>query len=180
MINNFLETKAEELLIDAGCFSRPIKIERCVEHLKLQLEEVELESDVSGFLVLNNNTAVIGCNKNHGHERKRFTIAHELSHFVLHAKKEIPFFIDKQQKPEQTIMFRDSSSSTGEFQKEREANAFAAALLMPKKLVEQEIKLIAKENIHEAIKTLAEYFEVSVQAMSIRLTNLDIIDYNAD
>lgn len=181
MINNLLESKAERLLQEAGCWDTvPINIIDCAKYLGLQVQEVELESDVSGFLAINNDTAVIGVNVNHGPQRKRFTIAHELSHFRLHAKKEEPLFIDKERKPIQRMMFRDASSSTGEFMKEREANAFAAALLMPKKLVEDKIKTSNIDNMKEAIKKLAEDFGVSTQAMSIRLTNLDIIDYNAE
>ena len=180
MINNFLETKAEKLLIDANCFSVPVNIDCISQYFGIRVEALELEIDISGFLAINDGTAVIGYNRRQGNERKRFTIAHEISHFVLHAKKEFPLFIDKDKKPEQRIMFRDSASSTGEFIKEREANAFAAALLMPKKLVEQEIQSIAIENTQDTIQELSKKFEVSVQAMSIRLANLDIIDYNAD
>lgn len=181
MINNLLEAKAEKLLEKAGCYGDPpIKIESLCNHLNIRVEALELEKDVSGFLAINNDIAVIGYNKQHGNERKRFTIAHEISHFWLHAGKDAPLFIDKDKKFEQRILFRDGASSTGEFIQEREANAFAAALLMPKKLVEQELKSCDKIDIKEAITDLAKKFEVSTQAMSIRLSNLEIIDYNAD
>lgn len=180
MINNFLEAKAEEILTQAGCFELPVNIHFCAKYLKVEVNEMELDNNVSGFLVLDNdNNAHIGCNAKHGYERKRFTIAHELSHYLLHAKKDLPLFIDKNQKPVERIMFRDASSSTGEFIREREANALAAAFLMPKKLVEEEIKKYSTAN-EDAVFKLAEKFNVSVQAMNIRLINLDIIDYNID
>lgn len=179
MINNFLEAKAEKLLIQAECFTNPpINIQSLCDYLKIRVEGLELDSDVSGFLAINEEEAVIGYNKNHGNERKRFTIAHEISHFILHAKKDSPLFIDKDKKPEQSIMFRDATSSTGEFIQEREANAFAAALLMPKKAIEQTLKEREFADLKIAISKLAETFEVSNQAMSIRLANLEIIDYN--
>lgn len=179
MINNLLEAKAEKLLIQANCFAAAIKIECITDHLGIRVEALDLESEVSGFLAINNGTAVIGYNKQQGKERRRFTIAHEISHFILHAKKETPLFIDKHKNAEQRIMFRDAASSTGEFIQEREANAFAAALLMPKKLIEQEINSHGIDSISKTIEALAKKFEVSVQAMSIRLANLDIIDSNA-
>lgn len=180
MINNLLEAKAEKLLQQANCYSVPVDIICLSDYLKIRVEASDLDRDVSGFLAINNDTAVIGYNKQQGPERKRFTIAHEISHFVLHAKKDEPLFIDKNKKPEQRIMFRDAASSTGEFIKEREANAFAAALLMPKKLIEQKVRQCAIDDIQDAIVELAKDFQVSNQAMSIRLANLDIIDYNID
>jgi len=179
MINNLLEARAEKLLIQANCFTDlpPINISSVCEHLKIRVEELELDDDVSGFLAIQEDTVVIGYNKAHGNERRRFTIAHEVAHFTLHAKKDAPLFIDKDKKPEQRIMFRDAASSTGEFIQEREANAFAAALLMPKKMVEKEFSSCAENDIREVIGELAKKFEVSPQAMSIRLANLEIIDY---
>lgn len=181
MINNLLEAKAEKLLEQANCFTAPpIKIDNLCAYLNIHVEAMDLGSDVSGFLAINNGVAVIGYNKQQGNARRRFTIAHEISHFSLHARKDAPLFIDKDKKPEQRIMFRDTASSTGEFIQEREANAFAAALLMPKKLVEDELKGQDTTNIKLVISNLADIFEVSAQAMSIRLANLEIIDYNAD
>ncbi len=178
MVNNIIEAKAEKLLKDSGCYSIPVNIKDCVSYLKIELTEVELEKDLSGFLAFKaGNKAVIGFNKGHGRERTRFTIAHELAHFVLHRELSSTIFIDKDRIPTQNILFRDSNSSTGEYVKEREANAFAAALLMPKQLVEESVRELDKK-MEDLIKHLADKFQVSTHAMSIRLANLDIIDYN--
>jgi Zn-dependent peptidase ImmA (M78 family) len=179
MINNLLEAKAEKLLDDAGCYTIPVDVICLTDFLKIRVEAMPLQSDISGFLGITNDNIVIGYNKTQSHERRRFTIAHEIAHYRLHAGKDMPLFIDRDKKPEQRIMFRDATSSTGEFIKEREANAFAAALLMPKSLVEQEFKSSSKGYIQDTIKELSAKFQVSVQAMSIRLANLDIIDANA-
>ncbi len=179
MINNFLEERAEKILESNGFFSVPVDVRNLAKHLKINVEDVKLEDDVSGFLALNGDRTYIGCNISHGNERKRFTIAHELAHYVLHAKKEAPLFIDKSLKNDQQRMYRNSLSSTGEHIKEIEANAFAAALLMPKKLIESELNNVALiENTEEWVRKLADIFEVSSQAMNIRLINLDIISYN--
>jgi len=68
-------------------------------------------------------------------------------------------------------MYRNNASATGEIHKEREANAFAAALLMPKDLVANVIEKF-KFNGDEMVKHLASEFNVSDQAMSFRLSNL--------
>ncbi|WP_460881211.1 ImmA/IrrE family metallo-endopeptidase [Pontibacter rugosus] len=84
--------------------------------------------------------------------RQRFTIAHELGHFVLHQKYS-ELFIDKE-KP----LFRNQESSTGEHKREKEANAFAAAILMPQFLIFQEATKIGIKFIDEAaIKKLASF-----------------------
>jgi Zn-dependent peptidase ImmA (M78 family) len=177
MINNFLEERAEKILESSGYFSVPVDVINLVKHLKINIEELELEDDVSGFLALDGDKTYIGYNISQRPERKRFTVAHELAHYYLHAKKETPLFIDKLQKSEPQRMYRDSKSSTGEYVREIEANAFAAALLMPKTLIENELNNFTAEDPEVWVSKLAEKFEVSKQAMNIRLINLDIISY---
>lgn len=177
MINNFLEERAEKVLKSNGYFSVPVDVINLVKHLNINIEEIELEEDVSGFLALDGDKTHIGYNTSHSPERKRFTIAHELAHYYLHAKKEDPLFIDKSQKNEGQRMYRDSKSSTGEYVKEIEANAFAAALLMPKELIESELNQLSTQDPEEWVIKLAEKFEVSKSAMNIRLINLDVIGY---
>lgn len=173
-VNVYLEEKAERLLFDSECYSIPIKIEKCAEHLNIELKALELDGDVSGFILMKGKSAHIGYNKNDSKQRRRFTIAHEIAHYLLHAK-DSNLFIDKTEK----ILYRDVNSSTGEILKEREANAFAASLIMPQKLIIQEVEKIKNENKESFILKLAKKFDVSVQAITIRLTNLGLIDYSA-
>lgn len=170
MINNYIEERAEKLLQEANCLKAPIDINKCAQHLKVEVNPLELDENVSGFFVIKENKAHIGYNKNDNDKRTRFTIAHELGHFVLHAKQ-IPLFIDKYE----TKLYRDFSSTTGESIMEREANAFAAALLMPRKLILKELE--EDNNKSNIIKRLSQKFNVSIQAMGIRLVNLEILDY---
>ncbi|MGJ8592203.1 MAG: ImmA/IrrE family metallo-endopeptidase [Aquaticitalea sp.] len=132
--------------------------------LKVELESTDFNDKVSGLFVMKHDTPYIAFNSNHSKKRRRFTIAHELGHFILHSKSK-SLFVDKNK----SVMYRNSDSSSGEFLKEREANAFAAALLMPRKLIEEEIKSINDERI---INDLADKFDVSTQAISFRLSNL--------
>jgi len=178
MIHSYIETRAEKLLMEAGEFKVGVDVENCALFLEVKVKAVNLEDDVSGFLVFNGDVAHIGYNNTHSEHRHRFTIAHELGHYILH-KKNTRVFIEKKQKADERIMFRNNSSSTGEYLMEREANSFAAALLMPKKLIEERIaKSNNGENPDELISDLARDFNVSPQAMRIRLTNLGIVDYD--
>ena len=179
MINNYIEKQAERLIGDAiGDSFGATDVSKCADHLNIAVHPAVLDSDVSGFLVLNDEGPYIGFNKSHNEHRSRFTIAHEIGHYILH-KNDSRLFIDRTQKAEQRILFRDNGSSTGEFAKEREANSFAAALLMPRKAVEVAAAYRNTSSDEELIEELAKIFNVSKQAMQIRLANLSIIDYDS-
>lgn len=173
-MNNYLEEKANKLLIEANCIEAPIKIEKCAKFLEIELKPMELDDDVSGFLLQKDKSVHIGYNKNQNKKRIRFTIAHEIAHYILH-EKESNLFIDKTEK----ILFRNLNSSTGEIIQEREANAFAAAVLMPKKLIIEEVHKTKTETKKNFIQKLSKKFDVSEQAITIRLNNLGLIDYDA-
>lgn len=163
---NYIEEKAEELLLKHNMFEPNFDIKKLSKKIGISLTEEKLGDDVSGFFVMVDTKPVITYRKGENKNRSRFTIAHELGHYVLHSKEQ-PIFIDKKPK----MMFRNAASSTGEMLKEREANAFAAALLMPKKLIIDEVNVVS-DYIEDAIKSLSDKFGVSEQAMSFRLSNL--------
>lgn len=175
MINKLIEDRADKLLKNSNCNTLPIDLEKCLNTLKVQLDNILLEDNISGFLAINNGVVKLGVNTSHPPKRQRFTIAHEIGHFILHAV-DTPFFLDKT-----NLQFnRNEDSTTGEFIKEREANNFAAALLMPQNLIEIEInKMANKSNADKLIKDLAKKFDVSIQAMGIRLSHLGYLDYNS-
>lgn len=92
--------------------------------------------------------------------RRRFTIAHEIGHFVLHAGR-------SQVAAPSYCRGSDLERSDS---LEGEANRFAAGLLMPEPLLEREASLCGCN-----IALLAERFVVSVPAMKLRLLNLDLL-----
>lgn len=161
-----IEEKAESLLNEQGFYSAGFDISKLVKKLNIELIKRTFVDDISGLLAINNNKIVISYNESEDVKRQRFTIAHELGHYILHSKDQ-PFFIDKAPK----VMYRNNASTTGDVYKEREANAFAAALLMPKALVDIEIQNCFYTG-DAAVKHLAKQFKVSEQAMSFRLSNL--------
>ena len=92
-------------------------------------------------------------NANHSERRRRFTIAHELAHYIWHRHLIGDGITDD-------ALYR--SRLGGEI--EREANRFAAKLLMPWNLIIESI-----EQGIITVEDLAEKFDVSKSAMSIRL-----------
>ncbi len=164
MIN--ISQKAYEQLGDRPTL--PIPIESIVAKNKVRLLPFDLGENISGVLVIENGEATIGYNKNEHRVRNRFTIAHELGHFILHKDKDL--FVDKGFK----VMFRGvSSGDKYNKQDEIEANEFAANLLMPENLLRSEIaKLDLDFTDEESIKQLAKKFDVSTVAMSFRMAKL--------
>ena len=161
---NYIEEKAEKLLIDLELTNFPIDPKLCANKLGVNVDASRLDDDISGVFVAEGVDYFIIYNKDQSNVRQRFTIAHELAHFILH--KDSKLFIDRKQK----LIYRDSTSSTGEVLREREANAFAAALLMPRTLIDNEVSNLLDEE--EIVSILAEKFGVSKLAMSFRLSNL--------
>lgn len=148
-----------------------VDVEEIAKKLGLVVSEHDLGDNVSGVLYIDKGKGVIGYNKNESEVRRRFTIAHEIGHFVLH-RLDNEIFVDKKAFK---VMYRDDNSTTGEIKQEREANAFAAALLMPRERVIAELDKTQfdlsdeKENV---ITKLSEIFNVSSQAMMYRISNL--------
>lgn len=164
-----IERKAEKLLESIHIQNPPVSINDIVENNGLDIKFSDLGENVSGVLAIQNEKGSIGVNKNESKVRQRFTLAHELGHYVLHSKKQNQLFIEDK-------MYRNEESSTGDLRREREANAFAAATLMPKELLKQEIEKHQLDIAHEdSIKKLAQIFKVSEVAMTYRVTNLKLI-----
>lgn len=149
--------------------SLPVPLDRIAKHFGAKVTYSILEDGVSGLLYKKGGKTVIGVNALHPETRQRFTIAHELAHLVLHQGD---IFVDKGH------MYRDSRSGQGIDQKEIDANAFAAELLMPEDLVRKEL---ASSSIdledQDELAALAEKFDVSMQALTIRLKNLGIFGF---
>ena len=168
-----IEELANKILREAGIQEAPVKVDRIAKAHNIAIKNYELGADVSGVLVLKDGLATIGLNPADHPVRRRFTIAHELGHYFLEHQRG-GLFVDNHKK-NFAVMYRDSQSSTGEILQEQEANAFAAALLMPRALLETQTRKFNFDLTDESdLQTLARQFEVSSQAMAIRIANLGL------
>lgn len=166
-----IEAEANDILERTHCYKAPVPIDTVARRLGLNLESTGLGDDVSGVLVIANGQGFIGYNADQSPVRQRFTIAHECGHFVLHSATS-ELFIDKRY---MALFRRDRTSSTGDNNQEVQANRFAAALLMPAELIRKEVASVDFDlGDEDAITELAEKFQVSKQAMSLRLASLGI------
>lgn len=160
-----LRRKAHELL--AGQNSAPVDLNSIAAALGAEIREFELEADVSGILFRGQGRRVIALNQTHSAVRKRFTIAHELGHLALHKGTEV--HVDHGFR----INLRDTRSATAEDVEEIEANAFAANLLMPAAWLRSDLRNSTFDmESEQQIDALAERYQVSSQAMIVRLTSL--------
>ena len=153
------------------CVKPPVDLERVAAKLGLRIACAELGADVSGVLISKGDSSDILVEASHHPNRRRFTIAHEIGHFVLQHQFQPGehVHVDRGHR----ITLRNSRSSTGEDAMEIEANQFAAALLMPSKLIAAQIKKLGVTSpLDYHITLLADQFEVSEQAMTIRLSTL--------
>lgn len=134
-----------------------LDVEKLIQFIpNLQLEYTELDSTLSGSLSMQGNHWLIKVNKMHSKSRQRFTIAHELGHFVYH-KNDEQKFVD-------TTFFRGMTMDNLEYT----ANRFASELLMPENQVRN---LIEKDNVR-SVAELAKKFGVSSSAMLYRVKEL--------
>lgn len=143
----------------------PVKLGGLAKALDVEIKVSSMPTGVSGQIRREGDRYVIRVNRNEARERQRFTIGHELSHFLLH--KDV---IDAS--PDgitDNVLYRSGAPERIEY----EANRLAADLVMPMPLVERQLHDEFKGIVTEAtIESLADSFEVSKAAMEIRLSTL--------
>lgn len=143
-----------------------IDIDKILSIMNIPVEETLLDSQSGNF---DSNRLKILVNVTESPERKRFTKAHELGHSLLN---------------DEGISYRKDASVYDN--KERRANALAAEILMPKKLVAIAINLyqtrknltdeqLERENPMIFTVILSKYLNVSMSAMRSLLIDLGVL-----
>lgn len=143
---------------------QPVKLGQIAKELGVSIKVSSLGTGISGQIARDGNGYVIKVNRNEARERQRFTIGHELAHFLLHRD-----VIDNS--PEgitDTVLYRSGAPEVIEYQ----ANRLAAEIVMPMETIEKELNDKFGGVVTEAtIESLANRFEVSKAAMEIRLSS---------
>ncbi len=163
--------KAAELLQIAKVRKAPVPVERLARLAGAEIHYEPFDGEVSGLLHRQRHgPTIIGVNSAHAGTRQRFTVAHELGHLILH--RDETFHVDEMP----VIRFRNEESSQATNAEEIEANQFASELLMPEKLLFKELSKLASGITPDvAIRVLAKRFQVSEQALTLRLTRLGLL-----
>jgi Zn-dependent peptidase ImmA (M78 family) len=142
---------------EKGLYSgNSLNIEEVIRNFPdIELRYEQMQPNYSGYFKNVNGKWIIGVNQLHHKNRRRYTLAHELGHYILHKEKNVDI-VD-------TTFFRNNETDSTEYM----ANEFAAKLLMPEDKV--------RESVNRGIKNigeLAEKFEVSASAMKYRIISL--------
>jgi hypothetical protein len=167
--NRYADPRAHELraryVAAFGGAEIPVPVESIAEDLLgLLIEKADL-GDCSGMLVPGARLIVVNATEAMSGEapirRHRFTIAHELGHWICHATAAA--------EPSPTYCRAKDLEQDADRVLEREANVFAAELLMPEAVVRStwaELSDVARS---------AARLDVSPSAMGWRLFNLGLV-----
>ncbi|MBK3528652.1 ImmA/IrrE family metallo-endopeptidase [Streptomyces sp. MBT67] len=162
---------AQSLLQKYAVETFPVPIESIARTEGVIITRKAFDGTQSGFALRDGQTRIIGVNSATSPRRQRFTIAHEMGHLDLHEGK--PLIVDHAMR----IDWRDDVSSLGTNEEEIEANAFAAEILMPTRMIRSQVVSYGQDGItrDRLIVQLARDFDVSAEAMGYRLINLGIL-----
>lgn len=159
---------ARDILKEMILGNPPIQIKTIVAHLKnkrgIQIEIFKKDFGKGGRGIQiteptpKGDNLIIAYNKNHHVHSQRFTVAHELGHFLLgHTRNGHDHYLD---------LFDEGSGDP----KEIEANQFAAELLIPATLLKIDI-----ENGIRDVPTLSKKYWVSELAMWRKVLDFNLV-----
>ena len=160
---NRIEPQHREVLEDYST-EHPVKLGALANALGLSIKVSSMGTGASGQIRNEDGNYVIRVNRYEARERQRFTIAHELAHFLLHRH-----IIDSSEDGiKDNVLYRSGKPEHMEF----EANRLGSEIVMPAALVTQKFEQLGGVASDDVIEQLATTFEVSKSAMEIRLGTL--------
>ena len=168
--DDVIEAKAQGLLnLHIDVRQLPIDPVEVAKALGIDVFAIVMKEGISGALIRSETKPAIYFDHQETQTRQRFTVAHEIGHFVLH---EGDFdIVDKV--TECTITFRRTNDpwtddNKAHYRREIQANKFAAALLMPT----EALKSVLSDN--EDMGDLARIFGVARSAVGYRVNSLGL------
>jgi IrrE N-terminal-like domain len=146
----------------------PVDVEGILEQLGVQFGEVSLtDSTVRSVCMLSGSSAAIGINpgfvRGDSLEVRRFSLAHELGHLLLDRDRAVELAI--------------ASGPWAPRDLERRANAFAAAFLMPSRLVERLLDQAPSVSPEDQVRLVAAELQAPFTSAIDRLRNLGVLTY---
>lgn len=150
------ELQANRLLELSGLMHAPVPIEIVTELPRIRVERT-FDLPVSGSAHWDGTYWVLNVNASEYDLRQRFSVLHEFKHVVDHTVRHL-------------IRGDRKLGLTAEAMAEKVADYFAACVLMPKVWVK---RAFCNDSI-QSTEALAELFQVSPKAMSVRLNQLGL------
>ena len=141
---------------------KPVPLGAIAQELGINVKLSALPRGRSGLIERSDGTYTIKINRHEIRERQRYTLAHEIAHFLLHRN-----IIDSSGEIIDNVLYRSGQSQQVEY----EANRLAADLIMPEHAIRSDVSAIGIPVTDEVIEQLAREWEVSKAAMEIRLSD---------
>lgn len=165
-INKVIEELTSDILLNNDMYKVPVDVIKIANANDIKVYEGDLDKKTSGAIRYKKeeDKFEILVNKNDVKTRQRFTIAHELGHYFLHQD-----YLKSEEIHIDTMYRAVEKANEEEKERERQVDYFAGALLMNRTLLEK----LYKEN--NSIQDLADIFNVSVSAMTVRLDILGLL-----
>lgn len=151
-------TQVQRDLIHEVQGTLPVKLSSLAKQLGLRVVASTLPPGISGEIRPSSNGFTIAVNRHDSSRRQRFTVAHEIAHFLLH-RDQIGSGISDD------VLYRSSLSDW----REAEANRLAAEILLPRAKLESRMVALGNVDRAQLVSSLAAEFDVSEVAMKIRL-----------
>ncbi|WP_206597490.1 ImmA/IrrE family metallo-endopeptidase [Polycladidibacter stylochi] len=146
--------------IDEYLAEYPVKLGALANRLGVKVLLSTLPRGTSGQIGQENGEFVIRINRHEAKTRQRFTLAHELAHFLLHKKR-----IEEVGGWSENVLLRSGQPAEIEY----EANRLASDLVIPSGQLEKAASEYSGPITSEVIEDLARKFGVSIAAMEIKL-----------
>ncbi|WP_354678496.1 ImmA/IrrE family metallo-endopeptidase [Cupriavidus plantarum] len=154
--------RAEALVAEFGISSpSELDVEAIAFDGGMEVRYEELDG-CEATLVGVGNKAIATIRPSGNHGRERFSVGHELGHWNLHRGKSFRCRVDDL-----------SENLASDTVLEKEADSYAAHLLMPRALFDPAIRSGAKIPSFKHIEEVAQAFEVSMAAAVIRMAEVD-------
>lgn len=136
-VEKALSNLADETLKEVGITTVPVSVDKIAEYYGFSVFEGLLNEGESGLILVSDtkmekydSNKIIMVNREEAEVRKRFTIAHELGHYLLNDK------------PTECYAHRETGKRDFE---EIMANSFASYLLMPEKQLKKYVTYLKYE-----------------------------------
>lgn len=147
-------------VIDAHLTEYPVKLGAMAASLGVKVLVSTLPRGISGQIGQEDGQFVIRINRHEAKHRQRFTLAHELAHFLLHQDR-----IVAEGGWSENVLLRSGQPDNIEY----EANRLASDLVIPSRQLARATSEYAGPMTSEVIEDLARRFGVSTAAMEIKL-----------
>lgn len=152
-------TDQQREIISSFQSCHPVAIGKLAKALGITVKKATLEGNLAGEIKEVDGVVTIRVNSHDVKCRQRYTVAHEIAHFLLHRHLLVDGIQD-------TPLYRSHLSN----QIEREAEALAADILMPLHIVNTLLSTHSNHYKGERLyEQVAEDLEISKIALKIRL-----------